>query len=184
MLLAAAVRFPNRNEADLIQASKRGDLGAFEEIYRAQAGRMKSVAYHLLRDHADAEDAVQEAFLKIYRGAGAIPPESGLAPWVYRILLNCCYDKGRQRRRRAEQPLEHQPAAASNIPLQIAVRDALARIHPQHSLVFWLFEVEGFRHSEVAAILEIPEGTSKKWLFEAKKELKRLLMEGRDAVRM
>ncbi len=42
-------------------------------------------------------------------------------------------------------------------------------------MVFWLFEVEGFRHSEVAAILEIPEGTSKKWLFEAKQELKELL---------
>jgi RNA polymerase sigma-70 factor (ECF subfamily) len=46
-------------------------------------------------------------------------------------------------------------------------------------MVFWLFEVEGFRHSEVAAILEIPEGTSKKWLFEAKRELKRLLTESR-----
>jgi len=43
--------------------------------------------------------------------------------------------------------------------------------------VFWLFEVEGLRHSEVAAILEIPEGTSKKWLFEAKRELKQLLTE-------
>ena len=46
-------------------------------------------------------------------------------------------------------------------------------------MVFWLFEVEGLRHSEVAAILEIPEGTSKKWLFEAKRELKQLLTEVR-----
>jgi len=118
---------------------------------------------------------VQEAFLKIYRGAGAIQFDSHLAPWIYRILLNCCYDTGRKRRRQAESPLTTEPAIPNNVPLQVALRHALGRIHPQHRMVFWLFEVEGFRHSEVAAILEIPEGTSKKWLFEAKQELKRLL---------
>jgi DNA-directed RNA polymerase specialized sigma24 family protein len=86
---------------------------------------------------------------------------------------------GRKRRRLAESPLETEPAIPNNLPLQIALRHALARIHPQHRLVFWLFEVEGLRHSEVAAILEIPEGTSKKWLFDAKRELKQLLTEVR-----
>lgn len=179
-LATAAGWRPSRNEADLILASKRGDLSAFEEIYATHARRMKSIAFHLLGDRSDAEDAVQEAFLKIYRGANAIQFESGLAPWMYRILLNCCYDTGRKRRRQAEAPLEAEPpAASSDVPLQVAIRHALARIHPQYRMVFWLFEVEGFRHSEVAAILEIPEGTSKKWLFEAKRDLKRLLMERR-----
>ena len=61
----------------------------------------------------------------------------------------------------------------------MALRDVLGRIHPKHRMVFLLFEVEGLRHSEIAAILEIPEGTSKAWLFEAKKGLKRLLTEVR-----
>ena len=178
-LAMAAGRLSARNDADLILASKRGDLSAFEEIYAAHAGRMKSIAFHMLGDRADAEDAVQEAFLKIYRGAGAIQFDSHLAPWIYRILLNCCYDTGRKRTRQAEAPLQTEPAIANNVPLQVALRHALGRIHPQHRMVFWLFEVEGFRHSEVAAILEIPEGTSKKWLFEAKQELKRLLTESR-----
>jgi RNA polymerase sigma-70 factor (ECF subfamily) len=118
--------------------------------------------------------------LKIYRAAGAIQFDSGLAPWIYRILLNCCYDTGRKRKRQAESPLPAEPPAIPhNVPLQLAIRTALGRIHPQYRTVFWLFEVEGFRHSEVAAILEIPEGTSKKWLFEAKRELKRLLTECR-----
>jgi len=176
-LATAAGRRPFRHDAELIQASKRGDLSAFEEIHAAHAGRMKSIAFHMLGDRSDAEDAVQEAFLKIYRGVGAIHGDSTLAPWIYRILLNCCYDMGRKRTRQAESPLETEPAIPNNLPLQIALRHALARIHPQHRLVFWLFEVEGLRHSEVAAILEIPEGTSKKWLFEAKRELKQLLTE-------
>jgi len=176
----AAGRLTARGDADLIQASKRGDLSAFEEIYAAHAGRMKSIAYHMLADRADAEDAVQEAFLKICRAAPSIQFETGLAPWIYRILLNCCYDAGRKRQRQAEAPLAAEPPAIpGDVPLQIAIRHALGRIHTQYRMVFWLFEVEGFRHSEVAAILEIPEGTSKKWLFEAKRELKRLLTESR-----
>jgi RNA polymerase sigma-70 factor (ECF subfamily) len=86
---------------------------------------------------------------------------------------------GAQTPRQAESPMETEPAVPNNVPLQIALRHALGRIHPQHRMVFWLFEVEGLRHSEVAAILEIPEGTSKKWLFEAKRELKQLLTEVR-----
>jgi RNA polymerase sigma-70 factor (ECF subfamily) len=66
-----------------------------------------------------------------------------------------------------------------NVPLQVELQRALARIQANHRMVFWLFEVEGFRHSEIAGILEIPEGTSRKWLFEAKRDLKRLLMETR-----
>ena len=65
------------------------------------------------------------------------------------------------------------------MPLRIALDKALARIQSSHRMVFWLFEVEGFRHSEIAGILEIPEGTSRKWLFEAKRDLKRLLTEVR-----
>ena len=175
----AAVRWRARSGASAGEASRRGDLSAFEEIYAAHAGRMKSIAFHLLQDRADAEDAVQEAFLKIYRGAATIESGAGLPPWIYRILINCCYDAGRKRRRQAELPLTAEPAIPNNVPLQVAIRHALGRIHPQYRMVFWLFEVEGFRHSEVAAILEIPEGTSKKWLFEAKRELQRLLKETR-----
>jgi len=179
-LAMAAGRLSVRSDSDLIAASKRGDPSAFEEIYAAHAGRMKSIAFHILADRSDAEDAVQEAFFKIYKAAGAIQFDSGLAPWIYRILLNCCYDTGRKRKRQAEAPLVAEPPAIpNNVPLHLAIEKALSRINPQFRTVFWLFEVEGFRHSEVAAILEIPEGTSKKWLFEAKRELKRLLTENR-----
>ncbi len=180
MRLAPALsRRPTRNDADLIQACKRGDLTAFEEIYALHARRMKSIAFHLLQDRADAEDAVQETFMKVYRGVAGMASESAFTPWMYRILMNCCYDTGRKRRRQAEGPIDIEPPAASNVTLEIAMRDALGRIHPQHRMVFWLFEAEGFRHSEIAGILEIPEGTSKKWLFEAKRELKHLLAEVR-----
>ncbi|MGI8742584.1 MAG: RNA polymerase sigma factor [Bryobacteraceae bacterium] len=176
-----AVDRPNsESEAGLVDACKRGDLGAFEHVYTIHSSRMKSIAFHLLGDRSDAEDAVQDAFLRIYRALAGFHGESGFQSWMYRILINCCYDAGRKRKRQPETELgfEH-TAVSSNVPLQIELRRALAKIHSGHRMVFWLFEVEGFRHSEIGSILEIPEGTSRKWLFEAKRDLKRLLMEAR-----
>ena len=167
-----------KSGADLIQACKRGDLSAFETVYTLHAGRMKSIAFHLLGNRSDAEDAVQEAFLKIYRGIGGFHEDSPFAPWIYRILINCCYDAGRKRKRQAEAELESEPASPARVPLRVALQHALERIHPGYRMVFWLFEVEGLHHSEIAGIMEIPEGTSKKYLFEAKRALKRLLMGG------
>ncbi len=108
--------------------------------------------------------------------------ESGFQAWMYRILINCCYDAGRKRGRQPESEPDAEQAGASrasNVPLRVELQRALARIQASHRMVFWLFEVEGFRHSEIAGILELPEGTSRKWLFEAKRDLKRLLMEAR-----
>ncbi len=63
--------------------------------------------------------------------------------------------------------------------LRLALQSALKRLNPKYRMVFLLFEVEGLRHADIASILEIPEGTSKGWLFEAKRELKRMLAEAR-----
>jgi RNA polymerase sigma-70 factor (ECF subfamily) len=169
------------DEAALLAACRRHDVRAFEQLYRAHGPRLKSIAWHTLGNRQDAEDAVQEAFLKVYRGIGGFAGDSAIGTWLYRIVINFCYDLQRKRRREGspeEALAEERPAAASQA-LSLLLRDALRRIHPQHRMVFLLFEVEGLRHAEIAAALEVPEGTSKAWLFEAKKELKRLLTEAR-----
>ena len=178
-MLVTVERPASESEAGLIEACKRGDISAFEHIYATNSSRMKSIAFHLLGDRSDAEDAVQDAFLRIYRALGGFHGESGLHAWMYRILINCCYDTGRKRGRQPESELGSEPASANSVPLKVELQRALARIQASHRMVFWLFEVEGFRHSEIAGILEIPEGTSRKWLFESKRDLKRLLMEAR-----
>ena len=63
------------------------------------------------------------------------------------------------------------------MPLKIALERALSLLNERQRIVFLMFEVEGLKHSEIAGILEVPEGTSRSWLFEAKRELKRTLME-------
>ena len=166
-------------EDQLVEDCKRGDFRAFERLYEQHAPRMKSIAFHLLNNRGDAEDAVQEAFLKVYRGLNRFAGQSSLGTWIYRILINCCYDVGRKRQRRAETGQPPDLATTSSVPLRLALERALGKISDQRRMVFLLHEVEGLKHSEIGAILDVPEGTSKGWLFEAKVQFKRLLMESR-----
>jgi RNA polymerase sigma-70 factor (ECF subfamily) len=149
----------------------------FEALYRTHVGRMKSVARNLLGNSTDAEDAVQEAFLKLYRSIDQFKGESLLSTFLYRILVNTCYDAGRKRQRRAESPEIEVDGAGEpvgerpDLPIRLALERGLRRLDPRPRAVFLLFEVEGFTHREVGEILGIPEGTSKHALFVAKKEL-------------
>jgi len=168
------------NDADLLAACRRRDPAALEELYLAHNGRLKSIAFHILRNRQDAEDAVQETFVKLYRGIENFQGASHVGTWLCRIVINTAYDLARKRGREPDAPEALDRAApADRLSLRLALEGALRRVNPRHRMVFLLFEVEGLRHSEIAAILEIPEGTSKAWLFEAKKELKQMLMETR-----
>jgi RNA polymerase sigma-70 factor, ECF subfamily len=146
---------------------------------------MKSLALNMLGNRSDAEDAVQEAFLRAYRSRDSFRSDAGVWTWVYRILLNTCYDIGRGRARKKEDSLdetafEEQPSIeptlpAGNHPLRLTLERAVRELAPIYRDVFLLCEVEGFSHREVGEILEIPEGTSKARLFEARKKLRATL---------
>lgn len=157
------------------------DVAALEALYTSHGARMKSLALNMLKNRSDAEDAVQEAFLKAYRHRQTFRSDAALWTWVYRILLNTCYDVGRRRASRTgEQPLDADPAfdlpaPRADHPLRVALQRALDTLSPMYRDVFLLCEVEGYTHREVAAILEIPEGTSKGRLFEARRQLKETL---------
>jgi len=172
----------------LAEACRTGEIAAFERLYTAHSARLKSVALNILGNVTDAEDAVQETFLKAYRNLRGFRGQSSIATWIYRILLNCCYDVRRRRVRRPEQELgDAQPEANErktrdegsvapvDHPLRLALETCVAKLNPRQREVFVLFEVEGFKHAEIAAMLRISETNSKNILFEAKRSLRRRL---------
>lgn len=92
-------------ERELLEGCRSGRMAAFEELFRTQSPRMKSLALNLLGNVSDAEDVVQETFLKVYRSIGSFKGESALTTWVFRILINNCYDLRRRKQRRGgDQP--------------------------------------------------------------------------------
>ena len=162
----------------MASACAAGDSRVFEQIYAQHGKRMKSIAFNHLGTVADAEDAVQETFLKIHRAASTYSGEASFATWAYRILINTCYDLLRKRRRRGEESaLDDVPEvverSARNVDdvKKLTLRKLLSDLPEQRRTVFTLFEIEGLSHAEIASILDITEGNSKWILFSTKKQL-------------
>ena len=177
---------PVAEDLRLAAACAAGDTRVFEEIYRRFGNRLKSVAFNHLGSVADAEDAVQETFLKVHRAAATYTGDAAFATWIYRILVNTCYDLLRKRKRRAaEEPMDEMPesspdsARAVDDMKRLALRKMLADLPEQRRTVFTLFEIEGMSHAEIAQILDISEGNSKWILFATKKELQKQWRESR-----
>ncbi len=159
-------------------ACAAGDTKVFEEVYRRFGDRMKSIAWNHLGNAADAEDAVQDTFLKIHRAASTYSGEASFSTWVFRILVNTCYDILRKRRRRIDEaPIDDEPetvertAPSVDDAKRITLRKLLNELTEQRRTVFTLFEIEGLSHAEIGEILGISEGNSKWILFSTKKEL-------------
>jgi RNA polymerase sigma-70 factor, ECF subfamily len=159
-------------EEHLVQACCEGRLEAFERLYDIHAPRMKSVAFQLLGSRADAEDAVQEAFLRVYKSISRFRGRARLSTWVYRIVINAAYDLMRRHRRLIDVEIE-ESTRDEDPSLRVALAQCLRMLSPRQRDVFVLFEVEGFTHAEIGEILDVPEGTSKTLLFRARQELRR-----------
>ncbi len=153
------------------------DPAALVALYETHGERMKSIALNLLGRRADAEDAVQEAFLRMCRGASRFRGGSSLSTWAYRILVNACYDMLRRSKRRPENPLpdgEALPAGRSeDHPLRLSIEKALSRLEERERTAFILCEIEGFSHREAAEVLDVNENTSRTLLFRAKRRLQK-----------
>ncbi|HEY6387348.1 MAG TPA: RNA polymerase sigma factor [Candidatus Acidoferrum sp.] len=179
----AAATVAISEDAELAERCRSGDLGGYERLYALHGARMKNVARNLLGNPLDAEDAVQETFLKVQRSIGGFRGQSSFVTWTYRILINTCYDARRSRVRKkevanddSEDSRRQEPRAPGAHPsLRMALERALAGLTKHQRDVFLLYEVEGFHHAEIAGMLEITETASKNTLFQAKRNLRQVL---------
>src|SRR5215475_7799874 len=89
-------------DAALAAACQAGDLRAYERLYTLHGAKMKNLARNVLGSAVDAEDAVQETFLKVQRSIATFRGQSSFVTWTYRILINTCYDARRSRLRKKE----------------------------------------------------------------------------------
>jgi len=169
-------------DSALAAACLAGDMHAYERLYALQGAKMKNLARNLLGNALDAEDAVQETFLKVQRSIGGFRGQSSFVTWTFRILVNTCHDARRSRVRKKEvttdteeNPMPEQRAAAAHPTLRLALERALTTLTQHQRDVFLLYEVEGFSHAEIGATLDISEAASKNTLFQAKKNLRQML---------
>ena len=151
--------------SDVIRAMA-GDHDAFAALANANVDRMYALARLIVRDVDRAEDATQEALVRAWRELPRLRDPSRFQAWLRRLLVNACYDEGRQVRRRAEVALliEHHPAipdARTGIVDRDRLDRAFRRLPLEPRVVVVLSHVEGLTHEEIAATLGLPLGTVK-----------------------
>ena len=176
-----------RADRDVVARCRRGEIGAFEELYKRYGSRVYTVAYRMTGSAADAEDLVQDVFLQAYRRLDSYRGEAALGTWLHRLAVNACLDYVRSkqgRRQRVTDAMENldaleAPAAGpwrAGAELdRLDLERAIAQLPPSYRRAFLLHDVEGLEHHEVGAVLGIAEGTSKSLLFKARTRLRTLL---------
>ena len=148
------------------------------------------LAIAMMGNTEDAKDALQMAFIKTYDTLPRFDLRRSFGPWFFQILRNQCRDMLRSRKAKfsteaLDERLEQRPADAERGPERVRQRNAarellwkgLEKIGPEHREILVLKELEGFRYSEIAQILEIPEGTVASRLYHARNALKQALVE-------
>jgi len=148
-----------------------GEQVALRVIYDLEGARMVGVARRMLRRQDLAEEAVQDAFMRIWRSARSFDPQKGAARnWVYAVLRNCALtilrDEGRflADNEVAEQAAPMTESAMARLPEASALRRCLEKLDPSRRSVVVLAYVHGLSHGELAGKLGVPLGTVKSWV--------------------
>ena len=165
----------------LLARTLSGDTEAFGEVVSRFQDMAYGYAHGLLGDADEARDAVQEAFLAAYRKLGDLRDLERFPGWFRRILLSACREVARRRPRPAA-PLDAAdevvapgggpPGAAERRELQAAVLAALARLPQPHRVTAVLHYLNGYSLAEIGAFLDVPLGTVKRRLHEARRQLR------------
>lgn len=166
-------------------AARGGDADAFGALVRRHERRAYAVARAIVTVHEDAEDVVQEAFVRAYQALDRFDPGQSFGAWLNRIVANAALDLARRRKVRAADELHDGVAGMFRDPgeaseLRQRLREALRTLPERMRAVLVLHDVEGFAHAEIGRLLGIPEGTARSDLHHARHRLRDLLRDLRD----
>jgi len=170
---------PDLDQADVALAVT-GDHAAFERLYRRHVPRVMSLARWLL-DGGDADDAVQEVFIRVWQKLHTFAGQSSFGTWLHRVAVNLMLRRrknlGLSRQRHAADPAELETISAptERPDLRVAIERAVEQLPRGAREVFVLHDMEGYKHEEVAAMLEVDPGTSRSQLHRARMLLRQLL---------
>jgi RNA polymerase sigma-70 factor, ECF subfamily len=164
---------------------ERRELGALREAYERHGTRVQRLCLRLLGRPADAEDAAQDVFLRLFERAGRFDGRARFSTWLHRLTVNLCLHRLERERLRRARPLaedggdlcdpgDEPPETLTRTESREHLQALLARLSPEHRAVLVLRELEGLAYAEIAAVLEVPEGTVMSRLARARESLVRL----------
>jgi RNA polymerase sigma-70 factor (ECF subfamily) len=180
-------------DAAFVSKARAGDANAFRVLVERHSRSLFRLAFRMTGNQQDAEDVVQESFLRAYRQLGNFDERASFGTWMYRIASNCSLDLVRARKRRndrmapvddenmedpmaklpSEDPTPERLALSSEVREKVA--EAMEDLSPTERTAFVLRHFEGMRMEEVSRVLECQPGAAKHSVFRAVQKLRRAL---------
>lgn len=169
-------------ENEIIQRVLAGERHAFQMLIERYSEKGMTLAVRILRNREDAEEALQDAFIRAYRSLGRFEGKSSFSTWFYRILFNVCASALRKRGEDIHLPLEGDAGAARavsseddrpdiryhGVELDRIVAEEIDALPPVYGGVFTLFFVQEMAYEEIAQVTGVPVNTVKTRLFRAR----------------
>lgn len=168
------------SESDLIAGCIAGDRKMQEELYNRFASKMYAVCLRYANNADDAQDLLQEGFIKVYKNLHRFRAEGSFEGWVRRVFINSSIEHYRKKQAKLttvsdkeENTIEDSDISALDSLAERDIINLIQDLSPGYRTVFNLYVIEGYSHKEIGELLGISEGTSKSQLARAKSILQK-----------
>ncbi|HOY42411.1 MAG TPA: sigma-70 family RNA polymerase sigma factor [Chitinophagales bacterium] len=168
-----------------LEKLKQKDVLACKQLYLQYADAMYNVCLRILQHQAEAEDALQEAFIKVFNNIQQYRNESSIGSWIKQIVTNTCLNVLKKRKitfdelkddvSESESVSENESENGNDYSVD-DIKKVIEELPQGYRVVFNLYMFEDYSHKQIADMLEISESTAKTQLFKAKRKLKELLL--------
>ena len=168
-----------------LEKLKQKDVLACKQLYLQYADAMYNVCLRILQHQAEAEDALQEAFIKVFNNIQQYRNESSIGSWIKQIVTNTCLNVLKKRKitfdelkddvSESESVSENESENGNDYSTE-DIKKVIEELPQGYRVVFNLYMFEDYSHKQIADMLEISESTAKTQLFKAKRKLKELLL--------
>ena len=181
----------NPSISDVIQLAQRGDVGAFELIYRLHCRRVYNLCRRMAKDPGEAQDLTQEAFMQLFRRIRTFRGESAFSTWLHRLTANIVLMRLRKKKPistsldqmfacddgddRPRNEAGHPDLRLTGIFDRVNLQRAVKQLPEGYRAMFILHDVHGYEHKEIAEILGCSVGTSKSQLHKARRQIREFL---------
>jgi RNA polymerase sigma factor (sigma-70 family) len=188
------VDLAHEEDEALVARVQRGEVKAFDVLVERYKQRLYATVYHMTSNHEDANDLVQDAFIKAYKSLHSFKGQSSFYTWVYRIAVNRTINFLKRRKDRGHFSLNDVDASIETDPdyvelmshvtprrevglneLQEKLNEALQKLSDEHRAVVIMHDVQGMTHADIAKVMHCSEGTVRSRLFYARQQLQGLL---------
>jgi len=184
------------DDETLVARTQKGDSAAFDVLIGRYKERLYATVYHMTANHEDANDLVQDTFIKAFKSIESFRGRSSFYTWIYRIAVNRTINFLKRRKNRNQYSLDDLESSIQTDPdlvemmshvtprreaglteLQEKLNEALQKLSESHRAVVTMHDIQGMTHADIAKVLKCSEGTVRSRLFYARQQLQGLLSE-------